>query len=94
MSVLSEKELFKISIVIVTYFLMIYIADRFEINYVIIDVIRELMTIPFLISQIIFLFVGAYFLKERKASGKKYLVILSMIILGASSIITIGSFFV
>lgn len=87
----TEKKVAIISFIIVAYFLLLYGINFFKIDWVIIGVFRELLTIPFLIAQLVFLFLGIRFLLLNKFQN--ILTILSVLLLLVSSIFTFGSFF-
>ncbi|HBG25399.1 MAG: hypothetical protein A2X17_04405 [Bacteroidetes bacterium GWF2_41_61] len=87
---LSERRLTAINFVIVFYFVLIYIINRYKIDIIMIDVFREILTLPFLIAQIVFLILGSLFLIKNRKSH--FLTKLSIILLAISSAITIGSF--
>lgn len=88
---LSETRLTVINFVIVFYFVSIYIINQYKLDITIIDFFREILTLPFLISQIVFLILGSLFLIKNGESH--FLTKLSLILLAICSIITIGSFF-
>jgi hypothetical protein len=87
---LTEKKLIIVNIIIVSYFVLIYIINLYKLDNSIIGVLREMLTIPFLIGQIVLLILGCIFLiKNRKTH---FLTKSSIILLAICSIITIGSF--
>jgi len=88
---LSEKKITVINFIIVFYFVSIYIINRYKIDIIMIDVFREILTLPFLIAQIVFLILGSLFLIKNRKSH--FLTKLSLILLAICSIITNGSFF-
>lgn len=88
---LSERRLTVINFVIVFYFVSIYIITRYKIDIIIIDIFREILTLPFLIAQIVFLILGSLVLINKRKGH--FLTKLSLILLAICSIITIGSFF-
>ena len=85
------KTLIIIDLTIVLYFVGLYLINLYKIDWVIIGVFREILTIPFLIGQIVFLCIGVHFLIKMKS--RNILMIISLILLTATSVITIGSFF-
>lgn len=88
---LTEKNLIVINIVIVSYFVVLYLINLFKLDYVIIGVLVEMLTIPFLISQFVFLFLGGkYLLKNRNNS---FVFKISLILLAICSAKTIYSLF-
>ncbi|GAB5527938.1 MAG: hypothetical protein Roseis2KO_58100 [Roseivirga sp.] len=89
----SEKQLLAISLAIATYFLTIFLLNFFEVDFTLIGVFRELLTVPMLLGQLIFLVMGLAILVRRKESKRKYLTVMSILLLATSSLLTIGSFF-
>ena len=75
---------------IVSYFIVIWLINFYKIDFVLIGVFRELLTIPFLIAQIVFLVIGIKYLMKNK---KSFLLIISVLLLAICSIVTIGTFF-
>lgn len=87
---LTNKNLTIINFVIVLFFALIYLLNYYEINFVLIGVFRELLTIPFLIAQLVFLVLGIQFILKNKIH---FLMLLSILVLASCSAVTIGSFF-
>ena len=86
----TNRNLIIVNFEIVSYLMLIWIINFYKIDYVLIGVFRELLTIPFLIAQIVFLVIGIkYVIKNQR----NLLVIISVLSLAICSIITIGSFF-
>ena len=86
----TNRNLIIVNFAIVSYFILIWLINFYKIDYVLIGVFRELLTIPFLIAQIVFLVIGIkYVIKNQR----NLLVIISVLSLAICSIITIGSFF-
>lgn len=90
---ISEKQLLAISLIIITYFSAIFLLNYFQIDFTLIGALRELLTIPMLLAQLIFLSIGLVILIRRKNSRLKYLTLISILLLATSSFLTIGSFF-
>lgn len=88
--VITNRSLTIVNFVIVTYFGLIYLLNFYKIDFVLIGVFRELLTIPFLLAQIVFLVLGTIHLINHKTN---YLTIISIIALAICAIYTIGSFF-
>ncbi len=88
---LKEQNLTLINFIIVLYFVIIYSLNFYKIDYVLIGVFRELLTIPFLIAQLVFLFFSIKFLIKK--GSRNFLFIASTIILFICTFITIGTFF-
>ncbi len=87
---ITNRNLIIVNFAIVSYFILIGLINFYEIDFVLIRVFREMLTIPFLIAQIVFLVIGInYLIKNQKNS----LIIISVLLLAICSIITIGSFF-
>ncbi len=88
---LNEKALTLINFIIVLYFLAVFSVYFFKVDHVAIAVVMELFTIPFLLAQLAFLFVGGkrFFAKEKLS----LLYIVSITFLALCAILTIGSFF-
>jgi len=86
----NEKALTGINFTIVLYFLGIYSVYVFELEHIAIGVVRELLTIPFLVAQLPLLYIGAKrFFDNEKISS---LYVLSVSLLALCAILTIGSF--
>jgi len=85
-----NKNLVAINFVIVSYFVLLWLINFYSINSVIIGVLRELLTIPFLIAQIVFSVIGIRYLINKQ---RNLLTIISVISLAICTVITIGSFF-
>ena len=86
----TEKWLTRINFVIVAYFAIIYALYYFSIDFVIIGVFRELLTIPFLLAQIVLLFLSIRFLAKEKRLRLLFGISLTMLVI--CSVLTIGSF--
>lgn len=86
----SNRNLTIVNFAIVFYFILIWLINIYQIDFVLVGVFRELFTIPFLLAQIVFLVIGIIYLMKNK---KSLLLMLSVIALAICSIITIGSFF-
>lgn len=84
------RKLMLINFAIVLYFLLIYLINLWQIDSVLIGVFRELLTIPFLIVQLI-----SFTLSVRCIIQKEYSIgfIISLLLLITCSIITFSSFF-
>ena len=89
--ILSERNLTIINFIIVSYFVLIYIINYFEVDNTIINVFREILTLPFLLGQLLFLIAGIFFLIKNLKT--RLLTRISIILLAISTLITIGSFF-
>ncbi len=87
---ITNRDLTIINFVIATYFGLIYLVNLYKIDFVLIGVFREMLTIPFLIAQIVFLALGITRLIKNKT---QFLTIISTVGLAISSTYTIESFF-
>lgn len=90
MKLLTDRNLTIINFGIVFYFLIIYALYFFKIDFVIIGVFQEMLSIPFLIAQVVFVVIGINYVIKHK---KKLLTIISLFALIVCSIVTISSFF-
>ncbi len=88
---ITNKNLTIINFVIVTYFILLYLLSNYKIDSILIGFFVESLTIPFLISQVFFLFLGIKHLIEK--NDRYYPLILSLILLIICSMLTIGSVF-
>jgi len=88
---IDAKRFVIVNFIIVFYFVIIYSLNFFNINYTIIGVFRELLTIPFLLLQLIFFVFGFYFLRKRE--NRNFWTILSFLLLVLSTIFTFKDFF-
>ena len=86
----KNKKIIFTNFTIVVYFILIWLVNFYKIDFIIVGVLRELLTIPFLIAQIIFLFIG---IKHTINNQIHFLTLLSVLSLGICTIVTIGSFF-
>lgn len=87
---IKNKNLTILNFVIISYFLLIWLLISFQIEHVLIGVFIELLTIPFLIAQLIFLVIG---IKKVIKEQTDFLTKLSVLLLVLCATITIGSFF-
>lgn len=87
---ITSRNLTIINFVIVSYFILIYLINFYKIDFVLVEVFRELLTIPFLLAQIVFLIIGIIFLINNK---KSFITIISLLALAVCTFITLGSFF-
>ena len=75
---------------IVSFFIFIWLINFYKLDFTIIGLFREILTIPFMIAQIVLLVIGIRYLIKNKRNA---LVIISFLTLVICSVITIGSFF-
>ena len=87
---MTNNNLTIINFGIVVYFGLMYLLYIYNIDYVLIGVFRELLTIPLLIAQIIFLVLG---IRQLLKHQKQPMLIVSVLLLAICSFFTIGSFF-
>lgn len=87
---ITDKNLIIINVTIVLYFIVIYLLFKYNVDYIIIGVLRELMTIPFMLAQIVFVLIGINYLIKNKI---RLLTLISIITLAICLIITIASFY-
>ena len=87
---ITNKNLTIINFAIVTFFILIWLINIYKIDFDLVGVFRELLTIPFLIAQIVFLVIGIKYLINNK---RHFLTIISLLLLAICSVITIGMFF-
>ncbi len=87
---LTNKNLTSINFIIVSFFVLIYLLNYYKVEFVLIGVFRELLTIPFLIAELVFLVLGIQIILKNKIH---FLTLVSILVLAACSVVTIGSFF-
>lgn len=87
---ITNRSLTIVNFSIVSFFILIWLINFYKVDYVLIGVFREILTIPFLIAQIVFLVIGVNYLIKNKIN---ILTLISLITLAICTIITIGSFF-
>jgi len=87
---ITNRNLTIINFVIVTYFGLLYLLNFYKIDFVLIGVFGEMLTIPFLLAQFLFLVLGIIHLIKHKTH---FLTLISIIVLAINAIYTIGSFF-
>lgn len=87
---ITNRNLIIVNFTIVFFFILIWLINYYKIDYVLVEVFREMLTIPFLIGQIIFLVIGIKYLINNQ---RNILTIVSVLSLTICAIITIGSFF-
>lgn len=87
---ITNRNLTIVNFTIVFFFILIWLINYYKTDYVLVEVFREMLTIPFLIGQIIFLVIGIKYLINNQ---RNILTIVSVLSLTICAIITIGSFF-
>lgn len=88
--VLSSKGLTLANLVIVAYFSLLYLVNYYQWKSQAIQVVGELLTIPFLIALVVFTAIGIKYLTQRK---KRSSTVVSIMLLGLCAIATVKSFF-
>ncbi len=86
----TNRQLIIINFTIVSFFSLIWVINFYKIDTQLISVFRELLTLPFLIAQIVFFVIGIKFLIINQ---RKRLTVISVLSLAICMFITIGSFF-
>jgi len=76
---------------VVVYFIILWLINYYRIDFVLIGVFRELLTIPFLFAQIVLLVLGIKSILSKQLDS---LGMISLLALGICSCLTIGSFFI
>jgi hypothetical protein len=89
-NLITNRNLTIINFGIVFYFILIYLINFYKIDFVLIGVFGELLTLPFLLAQIVFLIIGMIFVIKNQ---KNFFTLVSVLALAISTFITIGSFF-
>jgi hypothetical protein len=88
---LNGSRLLIASLIISAYFLTLFLIDYYEPDHFLIGFFGELLTIPFLLAQIVFLVIGFYLLLTQK--HQRNLIIFSIVILSLCSLLTFGTIF-
>lgn len=86
---LTNRNLAIVNFAIVFYFILLWLINLYKIDHVLIGVFGELLTIPFLIAQIVFLVIGIKYLIKNQ---RDFLTIISVLSLAICTVITIGGF--
>ncbi len=84
-----SKTLTIINLFIVAYFVIIYTLYLAKIDFVLVGIFRELLTISFLLAQIVFLVIRVIYYFRYKAN---LLFILSWLVLANCSYFTLSTF--
>lgn len=87
---ITDRNLTIINFAIIFYFIVIYLLYIYQVDIIILGVFQEMLTIPFMLAQIVFVIIGINHLIKNKI---KIMTLVSVIALIICSIITIGSFF-
>ena len=66
---MTSKQLTIINFVIITYFMLIWLAYVYKLDFVLIGVLLELVTIPLFIAQIVFLAISIKYLINNKRNA-------------------------
>jgi hypothetical protein len=89
-TLITNKNLTTVNFAVVSYFILIGVANSYNINFVLFGIVKELFTIPFLVAQFVFLAIGIKYLMYHQID---LLTLFSIISLAICAIITISSFF-
>ncbi|SDG81487.1 hypothetical protein [Psychroflexus sediminis] len=84
----SDKKLSIINFSIVAYFILMWLLYVYQIHFFIIGFLVELLTIPFLIAEVVFLVVGSIHLIKKPI---RIVTLVSMLSLGVCAFITFRS---
>lgn len=87
---LTHPILTIINIGIVLYFAMLWLLNFYQIDFVLVNVFKELLTIPFLVAQPVILVIGGKFIFSNKLNVFSTLSWLALLV---CFVIIIGSFF-
>ncbi len=87
---MPRKRIIITNFIIVIYFILIWLIDFFKIDLVIIGVLKEILTIPFLLAQLVFLVLGIKYVLNNQ---RDFLALLSVILLAVCTLLSVGSFF-
>lgn len=88
---LTHTILTIINLGIVLYFVLLWMLHFYKIDFVLVGVLRELLTIPFIIAQLVMLVIGGKFILANKFNVFS---ILSWLALLVCFVIIIASFIV
>lgn len=86
----NHKFLIRMNFAIVLYFILLYLVDLYKIDWKFIGVLREILSLPFLILQFVLLFLSIRFVFKHNA--KNFWLNISIFILGICTTITVCSF--
>lgn len=87
---ITTKNLTLVNFLIVAYFLVLYLLNYYNLDNVVIGVFRELLTIPFLLAQLVFVVIGLNYLFKAKSD---LLYKLSLLLLTLSTLYNLNGFF-
>ncbi len=85
---MSKRNLIIVNFIIVSYFILVWLVSFYKIDFFLIGIVTEILTIPFIIAQIVVLSIGIKYLISHKSD---FLAIISVLTLAICAIITIGS---
>ncbi len=86
----NHKTLTKINFTIVAFFVVLRLIDLGHLDLVFIEVLRELLTLPFLVLQVVFLILSIRFVFKNNA--KDFWLNISIFILAICTTVTVCSF--
>lgn len=87
---ITNRRLTIINFIIVIYFLLFYLVNLNNVDIFIVGFFAELLTIPFLLALVVFLFFGINYLICQKRNTWTTISVTALII---CAILIIGSFF-
>lgn len=86
----SSKGLTAVNLLIVAFFVLSYLVNRFEVKNQAIQGVNEFLTIPFLIALVLFTAIGLKYLTQNK---RRRSTVVSIALLGLCAIATVKNFF-
>ncbi len=89
-SLITNRNIIIVNFTIVSFFILIWLINLYDIKLVIIGIFREILTIPLLISQIVILVIG---IKHIIRNRGNFLLLISVLSLAICSMIITTSFF-
>ena len=87
----KQSALTGIRFSIVGYFITLYLVYVYKMNFVLIGVFRELLTIPMFLAQPLFLTIGVKLLLDKNQNSLLFKC--SVVVLAVCLILTVSSFF-
>lgn len=85
-----HKTLAILNFSIIGYFLFLYLVYVFRIDLHIIGVVREMLTIPAMLGQLVLIVLGVILFVKKERNP---MLLISLVMLIICAILTIGSFF-
>ncbi|TDU43039.1 hypothetical protein BXY82_0444 [Gelidibacter sediminis] len=87
---ITDRNLTIINFALIFYFIGLYLLYIYQVNSVILGFFVEILTIPLMLAQIVFVIIGIIYLIKHSV---RILTLVSVIALIICSTLTIGSFF-